>query len=830
MWLPSDPRNPAASNSPIVVDVTVATTTNTEVEVSIPGLWVEPVTYGSNSSPFMRLRLPPIEIKGIGHPQNRGERGWWDFPAALKQPLRNPAAFTRANGGIKQYDIPSSVVGANPTTAAEMERLGINPAGARPGLPFLRVPVALSRSNTNSPSSLEAFIATTNQPASFALPFPVAPAGFTGMDAASPMGGYRAPQLIDGGFYAQSNFTNFYSGTEALLGPVETIAGPMRGAWLSIPVASLASPTNLTVIPKFKIYLKHLAGTEDFECDIPADLIGLMPPFLNGAAMLGSLSLKGLDIEASRSAHYLIMCPRDWRPVLEEFAQWKAAKGLNVDFVYVGADGDIPDNRVEIDNYLESYFVTNYCHGVYVLICGENNVIAPGRAWSRITGDPDESNADSDHVYEVLGPDRHASMFVGRLSANTTNELKLQLDKILRYEKSPFVGDWPLYFAMCANSETDSGARGISPEWPSKYARAVQDAVNYAGYTNPPGFITLHAGASSFLQPRAANIDVVNTLNDGIGQLLYRGHGNEEAWGAGWDGASDDGNAWVSTNIVNMLTNRVHPIVYSISCLNSRINQEDSIAEMWMSQPGGGAVAHFGATVTSYTAENHERCKAIARVIYELGYTRLGPALAAAESLSFATTGGGGGWTNNTFCYMLLGDPEMEIRKAAVPVRSTNIVLRPTIVTNGTTKVRVTDASGAAKPGAFVNILLNDGSRTNGYANTDGDVPLGFDPGLIARIDLLLDGAPVGTEYRKTPVLRAEGFATSPTGGPGGFKVRLVDAPQGLFRIHATTNLLGTNWTDLGESWPAGTDQEFTDATASPISSLRRFYRAVQQP
>lgn len=828
MWLPTDPRNPALTNAPIVMMVTVATATNTEIEVSIPGLWVEPVTYGTGNTAFIRLKLPPIEVKGAGYPQNRGERGWWDYPEILKQPLRNPSAYTTVHGGIRTFVVADEVLTTSyPTTGAEMERLGIDPAGARPGLPRLRIPVALSRDNTNSPASLEAFIAATNTPLVFSLPHAVAPAGFEGMDT-QPDGGYRRPELIDETFYMQTAIPGGYSGTEDLLGPVETIAGPMRGAWLSVPLAFLSSPSDLAVLPKFKIYLKHLAGTEDFDCDVTADTLNNMPAFINGNAILEGLTAKGLAIKASRSAHYLILCPRDWRPVLEEFAQWKAAKGLNVDFLYVGSGGDIPDNRIDIDNYLEGYFETNYCHGVYVLICGDQDVISSGRAGSRIVGNPDKSNADSDHVYEVLGDGRHASMYVGRLSANSTNELKTQLDKILRYEKSPVAGDWPTYFAMCANSETDSGARGISTEWPSKYALAVEDTVNYAGYSLPPGFITLHAGAKSFLAVRAVNNDVVATLNDGVGQLLYRGHGSEAAWGAGWDGSSDDGASWDAITNVSMLVNAVQPIVYSISCLNSRINQEDSIAEAWMSQPGGGAVAHFGATVTSYTGENHERCKGIARAIYEQGRTRLGPALSAAETISFGTAGGGDAWNNNTFCYMLLGDPEMEIRRAIVPARAGNVLLQTTITDEaGRTRLRINDASGAPKPGTFVNVILTDGSRTNGYANTDSEILLDCDPSLIARIDLLLDGHPVGTDYRRQPELRTDGFSLNPTGGSPGFRLRLLDAPQGLFRMHFSTNLISTNWAELGQTVPTGADQEYTDTLPG---NGPKFYRAIQEP
>lgn len=134
---------------------------------------------------------------------------------------------------------------------------------------------------------------------------------------------------------------------------------------------------------------------------------------------------------------------------------------------------------------------------------------------------------------------------------------------------------------------------------------------------------------------------------------------------------------------------------------------------------------------------------------------------------------------------------------------------------------------GAPKPGAFVHVILADGSRTNGYANTDSEVLLDCDPSLIARIDVLLDGHPVETEYLRPPELRTDGFTFNPTGGGSGLRLRLLDASQGLFRMHCSTNLGSTNWVDLGEAVPSGADQEYTDTQPG---TAHKFYRAVQQP
>ncbi len=58
----------------------------------------------------------------------------------------------------------------------------------------------------------------------------------------------------------------------------------------------------------------------------------------------------------------------------------------------------------------------------------------------------------------------------------------------------------------------------MNPEWPTKYSLAVEQTVNYGGYTDPPVFQTLHAGAASASVVRAVNADVIAALDAGRGQ------------------------------------------------------------------------------------------------------------------------------------------------------------------------------------------------------------------------------------------------------------------------------------------------------------------------
>lgn len=813
-WIPSNDQS--TPNDPIQLRVVATAPDYTELELTLPGVFDEPVAYGGRS--FRRLTLPTQLVSGVGFPTRADPRGWWEFPAELRQSLKPSARYLQPSlGSLQKAFFPSSAVGQKPRTAEEMRKLGINPEGAQPSVPRLRSTLAVSRKNNARSLVLESKILEYRD---VKLPAPIVPAGFDGSDLSE---GFDPPELIDETFYNQ--FEGTYIGDERELGELTSL-GAFAGVSLSLAPYQVLTPSTVRLPSKISLIIKHLNGTEDYDCPVPWDVWASLPPFLNGQAILDSLTKKGLPIEASRSAHYLILTPKSWYSILQPLAAWKAIKGLNVDFAFVGSStsDDLPNSRSAIDAFIEDYFRKNYCHGVYVLICGDVDVIESGRS-SLVTGSPDASLADSDHVYEVIGSNKTPSLYVGRLSANTNEDLQVQVDKILRYERTPPSGAWPTRATLCANSQNDAGSYGVNPDWPSKYAKAVQDAVNYAGYTNPPTFQTLHAGALSAATTRATNADVTAALNAGRGMLLYRGHGDENSWTSGWDGSGaseSSGLAWTQASHVSALTNNVQPIVFAVNCLNSRLNRADCIAEAWMQRPNSGAVAHFGATVTSYTSENHERTKGLFRAFYESGFTRLGPALAEAERISLSTSGGGSSWDSNTFAYLLLGDPEMTVRKKAVP--SWKIISEIAAFANVEPYLRgvrltVLDADDKPDPSGFVRLVDTRGGLYNGFADVEGNVTFPTVPrSRVARVDIIGDGLAYGVLFLQAPALHPEGMT------PGGFRVRLLQMPTALFEIFGSSDLM--TWVSLGLSKPDGEDQIFTDPGVRGVPA--KFYRAVQ--
>jgi len=251
------------------------------------------------------------------------------------------------------------------------------------------------------------------------------------------------------------------------------------------------------------------------------------------------------------------------------------------------------------------------------------------------------------------------------------------------------------------------------------------------------------------------------------------------------------GASFGSTEINQLDNDKIFPIVYSIACQNNRINQDDCAGENWMSRAGGGAVAYYGASVNSYTDENHERAKGIFKAIYENGITRLGPAIAEAEIISSSTHGLDSAWESNTFCYLLLGDPEMTIRRKAVwPSWIPEIIVRPRI---GRVQVLILDELKQPLPNLRVNVVLTNRTILNGLTDENGELDLEVDPSQILRYMVANDEA---GRVRVINSDTAAGTAVTlsdnliPEGNKPGFRVGGLSTAVGREEVEATYSLV----------------------------------------
>ena len=344
-------------------------------------------------------------------------------------------------------------------------------------------------------------------------------------------------------------------------------------------------------------------------------------------------------------ANYLIIYPNaGYADEIEPFADQKRARGYAVTEMRVTEIGGTCE---EIRAAIQAWeLLIPIWRDAYALLVGDTDVIP---LCTSPTGDP------TDDLYaSTNGDDQDEEIFLGRLSVNNETDLENQIQKILAYEDNPSL--------FCCYNEVGLWAHKEGA--PGKYEGA-HETVRTNTYTVPPSFTTYYGS-----QAGVGDAQVVGKVDSGVGVMAYRGHGNEDATGTGWNQVSDffDG---ADVGTLSNASPRT-PVLWSFACSNSDLDQggscaggdcgstsaDDSIAEIWMEKPDSASVSYYGSTVPSFTDENHILDEWMHLAVYDEGLTKQSHAIRRAEAQMSSLVS-----DNNAWMYLLLGDPDMDVRR-----------------------------------------------------------------------------------------------------------------------------------------------------------------------
>lgn len=408
---------------------------------------------------------------------------------------------------------------------------------------------------------------------------------------------------------------------------------------------------------------------------------------------------------------YLFVVPSDYSAAIEPLIDHRKACGYATTKIVLA--GAFPFSHVALRDIIADWRdlgAPGYDH--FCLLVGDTDKIplAPSPT------DPVEYGDDAYGSPHGVA-DLDESVFVGRLSVDSADDLQVQVAKILNYELHPKVGGRYDHALLVANYE----------DAPGKYQGNCEDVAN-AFYLNPPTFLKQY-GATFGVD----NDDVVDVLDQGVGIVSYRGHGSTNTW-YHWNQPLDN---FHKNDVVALTDQPFFPVVWSFSCTNQNLDaysgtNADSIGENWMEHPIGGAVAHYGSTVVSKTNQNHALHEYMFKSVFFWSFKTQSQAIAVAEELQAAFVPGLNPWR-----YLLLGDPAMKIRtkKPSPPT-----VDGPDSITasqnNQTLLFQVTSASGAPLPGVLVSVhkdpwppVVGGGNEilANVYSGTSGQavIPIG---------------------------------------------------------------------------------------------------------
>ncbi|MFW9923733.1 MAG: C25 family cysteine peptidase [Candidatus Thorarchaeota archaeon] len=189
-------------------------------------------------------------------------------------------------------------------------------------------------------------------------------------------------------------------------------------------------------------------------------------------------SSKEINNSLTNNIDYLIITKRSFSNYLEPLALWKTQKGLLSE---IEAIEDIEaqftgfDTAEKIRNCIKQYY--NERNTKWVVLAGGETVV-PSRTVlvenALVCSDYYYSNLDENWLVNSEGIatlidvfDWEAEVYVGRLPADTINQMKYLVTRILNYEKNPPVGSWmthALFGGTFANFNTDSNGNNIFDE------------------------------------------------------------------------------------------------------------------------------------------------------------------------------------------------------------------------------------------------------------------------------------------------------------------------------------------------------------------------------
>jgi len=181
----------------------------------------------------------------------------------------------------------------------------------------------------------------------------------------------------------------------------------------------------------------------------------------------------------------------------------------------------------------------------------------------------------------VAGNDSYPDLIVGRFSAQNANDVTIQVNKTINYEKNPDnSGSW---YKNAMGIASMGGNKGSGDDEESDIAH--MDVIR----TNrllPYNYTTVHQD----YDPYVTASTVTGRVNNGLGLINYVGHGSHSSWVSSNFGTSD---------IVSLTNGSKLPFIFSVACVNGQfhVTNADCFAEAWLKKDNGGAVAMIASTI-----------------------------------------------------------------------------------------------------------------------------------------------------------------------------------------------------------------------------------------
>ena len=354
--------------------------------------------------------------------------------------------------------------------------------------------------------------------------------------------------------------------------------------------------------------------------------------------------------EPSNRADYIIITADEFYDAVLPFAEYRGrrlrTKVVKVQDIYDEFNHGIfsPEAIREFLRY--TYFHWQRPAPSYVLLVGDatwdfksgKNFVPSYYFHSRAWG---QAAADSLYV-AVNGNDDLPDMFIGRLPTHFEEEAKAVLDKIIRYEQNPLLGEWRRRSLFLAGKSDPK----------SSLERFEEDSEELIGRFLPPSQEVIRAYADPASPYHGTTEKIVKHWNEGVAFLHFTGHGGGGIWA--------DAKLFTFNDLPLLINQNKPPLVTSFTCFTGYFDDPNvgGLNETLVVLPRGGAIAAMGSTGLGWVKGDFFLEEDFFEAVFTRKAKDIGTAVLAAKVALMADHPASRDLVN---LYNLLGDPVLQL-------------------------------------------------------------------------------------------------------------------------------------------------------------------------
>jgi hypothetical protein len=266
---------------------------------------------------------------------------------------------------------------------------------------------------------------------------------------------------------------------------------------------------------------------------------------------------------ATTGAKYLIIASDAYVSSVQPLADWKTKKGVLTKVIPLSVTGS---SSSQIKNYILNGYNNWDIRPQYILLIGTSSVLP--------------SSGTSDDYYADMTGNYRIELSIGRLPCTSTSQCQNIINKILMFERTPYVTDSTWFQKGTIIVREDGSTPPDDVYWEN--ARYIANLWHNFQYTVVDTFSSARGQTST---------NVVNALNDGRIFTVYRG----EAVANWWSPFA------ITPN--NLSNGSKTPIVVSSTCQTLSISDNTYLGNLFLNAGSPstpkGAVAFFGTTIAT---------------------------------------------------------------------------------------------------------------------------------------------------------------------------------------------------------------------------------------